>query len=198
MFATVATQAPRNSRGMSGIEGGVVSSTAPVTSGFDTACAVDSAGIATSSTASAAARITRSAGIELLQQFPRRDEPIRILQNRRRLLPVRVPVEIDPDPAARPHVRRTEEPVRVLVNHLRLIRARRLAPHARPAAAMMVSVGRIHREHLVLHAKGRLAPRLDLMSLRERQADLPEPSQRSGTAPYRSSFRACGHGAPRE
>ena len=50
----------------------------------------------------------------------------------------------------------------------------------RTSAAVVVRSGREHREELVLHAKGRLAPRLHLVGVGQGEAQLSQADERPG------------------
>ena len=109
----------------------------------------------------------------------RRDQLPAIAQQLGHLVPVRRAVEVHTDPAAGPHIGRLEEAIRPGTDHQLLVVLRRLDPDRIVPRAMMVRRSRVHREDLaLLDAERGRAPRLDFVSLRQREAEFAKARKR--------------------
>jgi len=102
-----------------------------------------------------------------------RRHQVSVFKNRRRLVPFDLEVDANADPSFLAHVRRDEEPLRIRVDQDFLNHRRRLDPHRKMAAAVMVVIG--HREHASARdAKRTLAPSFFLERFGERKTDLAQ------------------------
>ena len=115
---------------------------------------------------------------KLREKLLGRGHTVSVAEQLQQLLPVDIAVQPNPDPATRPHVRRREKAIRGGFDHQTLIYGLRFTPH-RISPRAVVSVGvSVHREDLILHAEGRLAPCLYLVRLWEGECQLSDARER--------------------
>ena len=108
----------------------------------------------------------------------RGDLPVGVCADLGHLLPVRVDVQADAEPAAAAHVRRAEEALGLLLDELLLDTRRRGAPDGQAAVAVVVV--QEHDERLLVAHEERRRPMTEALGrLRQGEADAPNLLERS-------------------